>query len=180
MRIGLLIFNLIIVYYIPISCARSMANRCQSSWLKTIENSVKASVRFASFHSVTRQESQGRRCVARESTPTGSDHHGWPWVCSETKCLRFRTNKAAEAGAHFHKQQAQKRIPLNAFKHSEGKSHRKPLVGWLLMLTPYESMIFGQRGSTWTAHGAGVSIVFSTATGAAYSNGNSSSNGEQI
>ena len=34
---------------------------------------------------------------------------------------------------------------LNACKHSEGKSHRKPLVGWLLMLTPYE-ILFWAKG----------------------------------
>ena len=126
MWIGLLIFNLIIIYiHIPIPCARSMANRCQS-WLKMMENSVKPPVRFASFPVKTLPDRIRPAWMAlslqRDQMPQIPNEQGC-W----SRCTLSTNNKPKKESLW---------MPVSHCKHSEGKSHRKPLVGWLLMLTP--------------------------------------------
>lgn len=68
--------------------------------------------------------------VSRENTPrpdpTSMDGLEFAARPNASDSERTRLLKQVHS---FHKQQAQKRVPLNACKHSEGKSHRKPLVG---------------------------------------------------
>lgn len=124
MWIGLLIFNLIIIYIY------TYPSLVLEVWL------IDASHDWRWWRIQSSHPFDLHRFPWKHS-PTGSDH-GWPWVCSETKCLRFRTNKAAEAGALFPQTSPKKNpfwMPVSTVKGNR-KSHRKPLVGWLLMLTP--------------------------------------------
>lgn len=126
MWIGLLIFNLIIIYPSLVLEVWIIDASHDWRWWR-IQSSHP--FRFASFPVKALRPDPTMDGLEFAARPNASDSE------------RTRLLKQVHS---FHKQQAQKESLLNACKHSEGKSHRKPLVGWLLMLTPYEILFLAK------------------------------------
>jgi len=66
--------------------------------------------------------------VSRENTPRPDPTMDGLEFAARPNASDSERTRLLKQVHSFHKQ-AQKRVPLNACKHSEGKSHRKPLVG---------------------------------------------------